>query len=443
MAKRQWIVTLALSTFFAGSFSSFGPVYSTAHALNTEETPRSNITEDIQSLSSPDIFEQNDSEGSHFEETQFAVTAATYDPTAFLTLFDKDKIVHNFRSMHKVFPSRIVRNDLHHVYKFKKALRKVPNFTYTYNGQARTFKDLLQRTGTTGLLVLENDKILIEKYYQGNTPKSLATSWSISKSITSALIGIAIDEGHIKNVNDPITDYLPELKQSGYNGVSIKHILNMASGVKYPNFDNEFMKVWHQELFVDKKSFNHKMTGLPADTVPSGTFVYKGSDTQVLGMLLLKVTGKHPSKYLEEKIWKPLGMESVAKWNTDMHGDDMTFAFLNATVRDYAKIGRLYLNNGNWNGKQIVSENWIKETYIASEGSPFYKYQWWIPMESNGTEIIANGIYGQTIYVNQKENIVLIKTSTDTVEEGLEEIVAFREIIRVLKQQPIPTNESN
>ncbi|WP_371318319.1 serine hydrolase [Paenibacillus elgii] len=134
------------------------------------------------------------------------------------------------------------------MFRFKKDLHKLPNFTYTYNGESRQFKDLLARTVTTGLLIIEDDKILVENYYLGNTQKSLNTSWSISKSFTSALIGIAIDEGYIRSVNDPITDYLPELSQSGYNGVTIQHILNMASGVKYPVFEEPYRTVWYNEL---------------------------------------------------------------------------------------------------------------------------------------------------------------------------------------------------
>ncbi|PUA36221.1 hypothetical protein C8Z91_27675 [Paenibacillus elgii] len=423
MLKKPWLMSAVLSTFVIGSFGSFAPLYSVSHAEESQIASLEDY-EDIQLSSDKEIVGQ--------EEQQLSVSSATYDPSKFLTLFDRKKIVQNFRSMDKVFPSRTIQHDKQNVFRFKKDLHKLPNFTYTYNGESRQFKDLLARTVTTGLLIIEDDKILVENYYLGNTQKSLNTSWSISKSFTSALIGIAIDEGYIRSVNDPITDYLPELSQSGYNGVTIQHILNMASGVKYPVFEEPYRSVWYNELFVNKKSFNSKMATLPAET-PPGTFTYKGSDTQVLGMLIHRVTGKQPAQYLEEKIWKPLGMESRAYWNTDLHGDDMTFAFLNATLRDYAKFGRLYLNNGLWNGKRIISDNWVKETYVGSPGMPYYKNQWWLPGDSQ--EILASGIYGQSIYVNQKENIVIVKTSVNTQDnEMFEEVVAFREAIAALKQ---------
>lgn len=383
------------------------------------------------------VTEEGNLEDSVIEEDNESSVRSKYDHTKFLTLFDKDKIIKNFRSMNKIFPSHKIKNDKKNTFTFKKKLRDLPNFTYTYNKQQHKFEDLLKRTVTTGLLVIKDDKIVTERYYHGNSQKTLNTSWSMSKSFTSALVGIAIDEGYINSVDDPITDYLPELKDSGYDGVSIKDILNMASGVKYPVYEEPFITEWYNRLFVEKESFNEMMTTLPSDASP-GTFTYKGSDTQVLGMLIKKTTGKQPSKYLEEKIWKPLGMEHSAYWNTDLHGDDMTFAYLNASLRDYAKFGRLYLNNGNWNGKQIISEDWVKETYIGSEGFPFYKYQWWIPPspDPDNKEILANGIYGQNIYVNQNENMIIVKTSVNSSEEDLgEEITVFREIVELFKDE--------
>ncbi|MFB6362852.1 serine hydrolase domain-containing protein [Paenibacillus elgii] len=424
MSKKPWLMSAVLGTFVIGSFCPFSPLYSVSHAEKSQIASLEDY-DDIQRPSDIEIAGQ--------EEEQLSVISTTYNPSKFLTLFDRKKIVQNFRSMDKVFPSRTIRHDKQNVFRFKKDLRKLPNFTYTYNGQARKFKDLLARTGTTGLLIIKDDKILVEKYYLGNSPKSLNTSWSVSKAFVSALIGIALDEGAIRSVNDPITDYLPELSQSGYNSVTIQNILNMASGVKYPDFEEPYRSEWYKELFVDQKPFNGQMTTLPSAAAP-GTFAYKGSDTQVLSTLLLKVTGKHPADYLEEKIWKPLGMESHAYWNTDLHGDELAFAFLNATLRDYAKFGRLYLKNGNWNGKQLISEAWVKETYVGSPGMPFYKHQWWLP--GGRGEIMASGIYGQSIYVNQNENIVIVKTSVNTqAHETAEEGAAFREAINQLKKK--------
>ncbi|USG66575.1 beta-lactamase family protein [Brevibacillus ruminantium] len=418
-----------------GGDAAYDEEKDTGEDIGTGEDTDTGENRDSEEDAPPSELDPAPENDSLYEENSARALSAKYDHTKFLTLFDKKKIIKNFRSMDKIFPSYKILNDKRNVFRFDQKPRRLPNFTYQYNKQTHRFEDLLKRTGTTGLLVIKDDKMVTERYYHGNDAKALNTSWSMSKSITSALVGIAIDEGYIESVDDPITDYLPELKDSGYDGVSIKDILNMASGVKYPVYEEPFLTEWYQTLFVKKKSFNEMMTTLTT-AAPPGTFTYKGSDTQVLGMLLKKTTGKQPSKYLEEKIWKPLGMESPANWNTDLHGDDMTFAYLNATLRDYAKIGRLYLNNGNWNGKQIISEDWVKETYIGSEGFPFYKYQWWIPPSNNpnSKEILASGIYGQSIYVNQDENVIIVKTSVNSTDEDLgEEITVFREIVEILK----------
>ncbi|MCZ8520294.1 MULTISPECIES: serine hydrolase domain-containing protein [Paenibacillus] len=429
---KRLAIPMTASALLAGS------TMPSAYALSSAEVQAPSVQDHngspsrltAESVAAPVLSLEDDTEDT-------SVESAAYHPSRFLTLFEPDRIVRNFRSMKKVFPSHRIHPNKRGIYTFKQAPRSLPEFNYTFGGESLSFQELLERTGTTSLLVLSDDTLWVEKYFRGNTRDSLATSWSISKSFTSALIGIAIDEGYIGSIEDPITKYLPDLLGSGYDGVPIKHILNMTSGVDYPVYQEPYISQWYRELFVEGRSFNKKMTTLTS-AAPPGTFVYKGSDTQVLGMLLKKTTGRQPSQYLEEKLWKPLGMESHAFWNTDLHGDDMTFAYLNATSRDYAKFGRLYLHNGNWNGKQLIPEAWVKETYTGSEGAPFYKNQWWIPADGlNTNEIFASGIYGQTIYVNQKENIVIVKTSVATKEtETYEEIVAFREAIRQLKSAP-------
>ncbi|AYK06327.1 serine hydrolase domain-containing protein [Brevibacillus laterosporus] len=336
-------------------------------------------------------------------------------------VLNKDKLSYNFQSMDNIFPSRAIEAS-QPVFRFDTLQKELPQ-TYTYKDQTLAIEDFLQRTKTNGLLVLKDDKIVKEFYQNGINEQTRFTSWSVAKSFISALVGIALDEGFIKNVNDPITQYVPELKGSGYDGVPIKDILRMASGVSFDeDYDATFsdINMMMYKTFLFDKSINDYALGLQSQR-PSGTFQhYISIDTQVLGMLISKVTGNPPSQYLQEKIWGPLGMESNAYWSTDRLGTELSFMGLNATIRDYAKFGSLYLHEGNWNGKQIISKKWVQESTQIEKPQPNhdpkgvlgYQYQWWEADPADGS-YSAIGVYGQFIYVNPKANVVIVKTSAD------------------------------
>nr|WP_278430838.1 serine hydrolase [Brevibacillus laterosporus] len=338
-----------------------------------------------------------------------------------INVLNKDKLSFNFQSMDNIFPSRSIKTS-QPVFRFETLQKELP-LTYTYKDKALSVEDFLQRTQTNGLLVLKDDKIVTEFYRNGVNEQTRFTSWSVAKSFISALVGIAIDEGLIKNVNDPITHYVPELKGSGYDGVPIKDILRMASGVTFDEtYDATFsdINMMMYKTFLLDTSVNDYALGLKSQR-PSGTFQhYISINTQVLGMLISKVTGNPPSHYLQEKIWGPLGMESDAYWSTDRLGTELSFMGLNATIRDYARFGSLYLHEGNWNGKQIISKKWVQEsTQVESPQSDHdpkgvlnYQYQWWEADPSDGA-YSAIGVYGQFIYVNPKAKVVIVKTSAD------------------------------
>jgi len=342
-----------------------------------------------------------------------------------------------FRSMGDLFPARNIERS-EHVFEFGRDKRGL-HINYQYKGKTHTLDDLFRRTKTTGFIVVKDDSIVYERYFRGGCEDSLFTSWSVAKSFLSALIGIAIEEGHIDSVNDPITKYVPELEETGYNEVPIKHILQMSSGV---DFDETYydlssdIYVMMEKVFLFKRPIENTILKLESERASGEHFRYASSDSQVLGMLLSRVTGKTVSAYLEEKIWRPLGMESNANWNIDSEGVELSFCCLNATLRDYARFGRLYLHQGNWDGVQVVPEEWVLESVVPDQphlqpgmtGDGWgYQYQWWIPKEPDG-EFLACGVYGQYIYVNTKKNLVIVKTSADPKMADDESVAAFRTI---------------
>jgi CubicO group peptidase (beta-lactamase class C family) len=366
-----------------------------------------------------------------------------------INLFNSDVIVENFRTAGDKFASRTIHHGPN-VFTFKQDIKKLPE-EYTFNGKKKSVSDFIDHTGTTGLIVVKDDIILFEKYYQGNTEASKAISWSVAKSFVSALFGIAVSEGSIKDINQPVTDYLPLLKNSGYNGVSIKNVLQMSSGIRfnedYADFNSDINKMGR--YFALNMPLADFVASLKAEKKPGTFHHYVSMDTQVLGMILREATGKTLSEYAEEKLWKPLGMESDAYWLIDGSGMEGAFGFLNVTLRDYARFGRLYLKKGNWNGKQIVPEAWVKASvtpdapHLMPGKRPNaswvlgYGYQWWIPENQDG-DYLAIGIYGQAIYVYPRYNIVIAKTSAyadynkDGSDMEIESIEMFRAIARDL-----------
>ena len=283
--------------------------------------------------------------------------------------------------------------------KFPKELNNIP------------FDKYLEDNKTVAFLIIKNDTIQYEKYFKGYDKESIVPSFSMAKSVTSILIGCAIDEGLIKSVDEPITNYIPELKKNGFDKVTIKHLLQMTSGIKF----NES----YVNPFGDAASFYYGLNlrkeigKIKLKTEPGKKFEYVSGNTQLLGLVLERsLKEKTITSYLQDKIWTPLEMEYDASWSIDRkkNGLEKTFCCLNARARDFAKIGRLYKNKGNWNGKQIVSQKWVEEStkLDTSEGSAnFYQYQWWLPTPNE--DFMAEGILGQFVYVNPSKDLIIVR----------------------------------
>ena len=232
-----------------------------------------------------------------------------------ITMFDEDKRVKNFCSMDQLFPGKIIRCATQ-PYIFQEDLCDL-NTSYQFQGETRTMVDFLQRTGNTGILILKDDFIIYEKYSQGYTKSDKKTSWSVAKGFISALIGIALNEGYIQNIDDPITQYMPELKESGYNNVPIKYILQMSSGIKfseaYEDKNSDINQLLYK-LFLYMRPIEKVILNYPSKFPSGDYFEYVSLNTQMLGLLLRRVTEQDIVSYLEKKLWQPMGAESAAYW---------------------------------------------------------------------------------------------------------------------------------
>lgn len=267
----------------------------------------------------------------------------------------------------------------------------------------KSFKQMLEDKNTRAVVVLHKGEIAYEDYFEGETINSTHTSFSVAKSFTSVLCGIAIDERHIKSVEEPVTNYLPELIEidEQFKKVKIKHLLNQTSGIA-PSTKSLANMYYGKDLWK-----GIKMSQFEAE--PGTLQSYINVTVQILGMVIEKATATPLHVYLQNKVWQPLEMESDAFWNADGKGQTQGYCCLNATARDYAKFGLLMLNKGKWNDKQIVSENWVNETISRNieEGSSYnYNYLWHIGLSEYG-DFMADGLFKQYIYVCPKKDLVI------------------------------------
>lgn len=297
---------------------------------------------------------------------------------------------------------------------------------FSISGHTFNTDEYLKNTGTQGLMVLQNDTLVFENYHNGQEVDTRHISWSVAKSFISALFGIAMEEGHIKSIEQKVEEYLPELIGSGYEGVRIKDVLQMSTGVKFNEDygdDNSDINRWFRAFALGDSQ--DKFAATLINEIPPGTQNhYVSINTHVLGMIIVKATGKSLTEYLEEKIWKKIGMEHDAFWVTDNKDMEMALGGLNATLRDYAKLGLLFLHYGNWQGEQIVPKGWVKASLTpdaqhlmpdnSEDADPNFGYgfQWWIPNGTEG-EFMAIGVFHQLIYINPTTNTVIVKTSAN------------------------------
>lgn len=307
--------------------------------------------------------------------------------------------------------------------------------------QQANLTELLETTGTTAFIAVQDDVILYEGYFNGYSRDSINTSFSVAKSITSLLVGMAIDDGHINSLQDPVTDYIPELAQTDprYQDITLEHLLSMKSGIAFKDTDIP----WHDK----SKAYYHPalrqvVLNQPIANEPGVEWVYNTFNPIILGIVLERATGQPPSAYFEERVWQRLGMEYEATWSIDSEADNMVKmeSGINARAIDFVKIGRLLLNNGNWDGEPIVSPAWLEgsmaivpENNVAKFGeNVFYQNGWWIqrPTETDLYAVYGWGHRGQYLFIFPNENMVVARFGKD-----IGPVDSWREVAQELVKQ--------
>jgi CubicO group peptidase (beta-lactamase class C family) len=372
------------------------------------------------------------------------------------TLFQGFDMTDEFRDMEGLFPSRVVETARPTLLPSASVQAPLPK-TYTYEGESRDIRAFLEETDTSGLIVLRDGEIVHEEYALGSSADTRWISWSVAKSFVSAMIGIALEDGLIESVRDPITRYVPALAGSAYDGVAIEDILEMSSGASwdedYGDPTSDITRFGAAIVFG--YSQDEFAASLVREREPGTYNQYNSTDTQALGMLLVRATGMPLADYTEKKLWKPMRMEQSAYWITDEPGMELAFGGLNATLRDYARFGEMYRRGGRWNGRQIVPEAWVARSTVpakphlqpgdhsGSDSTFGYGYQWWMPPVGGEGEYSAIGVYNQFVYVNPTRDVVIAKTSAnqgygvdETTDREIETLAVFNTIARSLDGTP-------
>ncbi|RPJ20221.1 MAG: class C beta-lactamase-related serine hydrolase, partial [Chloroflexi bacterium] len=292
----------------------------------------------------------------------------------------------------------------------------------------------LEENDTQAFIVIQDGTVLYENYFNNTQRDSIVTSFSVAKSFTSALIGIAIDEGFIESVDVPVTMYLPELAERDprFNDITIRHLLLMASGLEYVEFrpllfnSDDILTSY----YPDQRKISLENTHIIDP--PGQYFHYNKYHPQLLGMILERATGMTVTDYLQTRIWDPLGMEFDGSWSLDSKTSDFEKmeTGVNARAIDFAKFGVLFLDNGNWQGKQVISEEWVKEStqpllptdydeyypewFASLPGQAYYQYMWWgMRRAKDSYDFNAGGDKGQLIYVSPQKNLVIVRNGID------------------------------
>ena len=341
------------------------------------------------------------------------------------SLFTGEEQYENFNRVYEIFPtSKLSPSNKPLVFKKGNPLELPSNFVF--KDKLVNVNDYLSRTDTSALVILKDGKISYENYWLTGGERVHWLSMSVAKSFISALIGIAIDQGYIKSINDEVTDYVPQLKESAYENVQIKDILQMSSGASWnedysdPNSDiNRSSKI-----FAVGGSLDEFTASLEKELKPGSFNRYNSTDTQVLGMLLREATKTSITKYMEEMLWHPMGVQDSGYWLLDSKNMEMVYAGFNATARDYAKLGELYRLGGIINSKQIIPRDWVNASikpdapHLMPGSNPLsdfplgYGYQWWVPDLSG--DFSAIGVYNQFIYVSPESKMVIVKLSANS-----------------------------
>ncbi|GJL97018.1 MAG: hypothetical protein DHS20C06_08350 [Hyphobacterium sp.] len=347
-----------------------------------------------------------------------------YSPALVMAAFDPENIVDVSLGMSEYFPYRDIESPDPTPLPRELAPLSV---TYSYDGETRTLDQYLEESGSLGLVVLHNGIVVHEQYLNGADETSRPTSWSVAKSFVASLIAIAVQDGHIDNLDQLAQEFAPQFQGSAFGETSLRHLLMMSTGIDfiedYNDTDSD-VGVLFRDPFVFGSDIDTALLDFERRTEAGTELDYISSASHVLSAVLRGIYDQPLHQIIEEKIWAPLGMESDAYWNQNVIGDDgiaLGYCCLNARPVDYARFGQWYLQDGVWDGERLLPEGWVDMATHAN--APFqeagvtiplrgYGLHFWFP-ETDRDEFFAAGIYGQYIWVDPSRNIVISRFAAD------------------------------
>lgn len=278
-----------------------------------------------------------------------------------------------------------------------------------------------QKTKTVAFVLIKNDSLFFEKYYEGYGPDSKSNSFSVAKSFVSALLGRAIKEGKIESLDQKVKEFIPELQGTFADQVTVGDLSSMASGQKWDEAYYSPLSVTTAAYFVD--DLGQLILQQPIDEEPGKKYIYKSGTTQLLGMVLTKATGKSLTDYLYETLWNPLGAEYESYWQIDNKesGLEKAYCCIASNAKDFARLGKLYKDYGRWQGQVLLDSTFIAKSIQARfPESPEYGYGWWLKSYKGHDVFMMRGHLGQYIVVFPKENIILVRLGHTKGPDGPE-----------------------
>ncbi len=359
-----------------------------------------------------------------------------------LNSFKDENLAHTFQNTPQIQPTKTIHRG-ENTFQFLKEDNAALEGSFCFEGVSYPLETFMEDTRTLAMVAVKEDVIRYENYFSGGNEATVFSSNSMGKSFVSALMGIAVSEGYVDSVEDPVGKYIPEFAGTELENIPIRACLMMASGI---NFDED----------RDMSGFSMRtLMGTPAMKViakygtqeePYTYRRYLSINTEILGQVIVNATGRSLAEYMEEKLWKRIDAAHDAFW-TLSNGTELAMGGLSVSMRDYVRFARLYLHEGAYNGEQILDREWVRASMDASEefakpganndayNAIGYGYQWWIP-EGNQGEFMAIGVYGQWIYVNPSKQVIIVKTSADPdfMEPGyeLKHVEFFRAVAEAL-----------
>lgn len=319
----------------------------------------------------------------------------------------------------------------------------VQSINYNQTSLSAELNALHKELKSTAYLVIKEDAIVQENYWLDGDFLAISNSFSMAKSYVSMLVGFAIQDGYIQSVDQPVSGFLPYFKSVGKEKITIKNLLQMSSGLDWDESYSGPFSITTEAYYGN--NLEKLMQSLSVITEPGKEFSYLSGDTQLLGLIIKKATGYSLSDYLQLKFWNHVGAENEALWSTDsLLGNEKAFCCISATARDFARIGKLYLNQGKWGEKQLLNSNYIEASLQPSNlfdpqsktSCNFYGYQWWLIPNYKGHNIFyARGILGQFIICIPEKNIIIVRLGhkRGDKKDAIHYLITYAMIDEVLK----------